>query len=64
MTLEINRLKSFNDYFFCGDQLTEENAHNARQGRADGDSDFERLEEFIPKVEERHAGRVLYKVSV
>ena len=34
------------------DQLTEERACNARQGRADGDSDSERLEGFIPKVEE------------
>lgn len=49
--------------FFGGDQLTEERARNARQGRADGDSDFERLEGFIPKVEDWHAGRVLYQVS-
>lgn len=49
--------------FFGGDQLTEECARNARQGRADGDSDFERLEGFIPKVEDWHAGRVLYQVS-
>ena len=50
--------------FFGRDQLTEERACNARQGRADGDSDSERLEGFIPKVEEWHAGRVLYQVSV
>lgn len=49
--------------FFGGDQLTEERARNARQGRADGDSNFERLEGFIPKVEDWHAGRVLYQVS-
>lgn len=30
--------------FFGGDQLTEERARNARQGRADGDTEFERLE--------------------
>ena len=51
--------------FFGGDQLTEESAHeNARQGRADGDTEFERLEGFIPKVEDWHAGRVLYQVCL
>lgn len=63
MTLEMNRLKSFQN-FFGGDQLTEESARNARKGRADGDSDFKRLEGFCPKVEDWHAGRVLYQVSV
>ncbi|CAH3165645.1 unnamed protein product, partial [Porites lobata] len=48
--------------FFGGDQLTEERARNARQGRADGDTEFERLEGLIPKVEDWHAGRVLYQV--
>ena len=66
MTLEMNRLKSFQIFFFGGggDQLLEESARNARKGRADGDSDFKRLEGFFPKVEDWHAGRVLYQVSV
>lgn len=50
--------------FGGGDQLTEESARNARKGPADGDSDFKRLEGFCPKVEDWHAGRVLYQVSV
>ena len=64
MTLEMNRLKSFQIFLGGGDQLTEESARNARKGRADGDSDFKRLEGFFPKVEDWHAGRVLYQVSV
>ena len=35
-----------------GDQLTEERAWNARQGRADGNTEFERLEGLVPKVED------------
>lgn len=50
--------------FFGGDQLTEERARNAKQGRADGDTEFERLEGLIPKVEDWHAGRVLYQVGL
>jgi len=50
--------------FFGGDQLTEERARNARQGRADGDTEFDRLEGCIPKVEDWHAGRVLYQVCL
>ena len=64
MTLEMNRLKSFQMFWGGGDQLTEESARNARKGSADGDSDFKRLEGFCPKVEDWHAGRVLYQVSV
>lgn len=49
--------------FLGGDQLTEERARNAQKGRADGDTKFDRLEGLIPKVEDWHAGRILYQVQ-
>ncbi|CAB3979745.1 Hypothetical predicted protein [Paramuricea clavata] len=48
--------------FLGGDQLTEERARNAQKGHADGDTTFERLEGILPKVEDWHAGRILYQV--
>ena len=48
--------------FLGGDQLTEERAQNAQNGRADGDTTFERLQEVILKVEDWHACRILYQV--
>ena len=52
----------FTQLFLGGDQLTEERARNAQKGRADGDTTFEKLEGVIPKVEDWHAGRILYQV--
>lgn len=49
--------------FFGGDQLTEERARNATDARSDGDNQYERLEGVIPKVEDWHAGRILYQVN-
>ena len=48
--------------FFGGDQLTEERARNAQKGRSDGDNMYERLEGLLPKVEDWHAGRIIYQV--
>ena len=48
--------------FLGGDQLTEERAKNAQNGRADGETKFERLEGIIPKIEDWHTGRILYQV--
>ena len=48
--------------FFGGDQLTEERSRNAQLARRDGDSEFERLDGVIPKVEDWHAGRIIYQV--
>ena len=48
--------------FFGGDQLTDERAGNAVDARSDGDTKFERLEGFLPKVEDWHAVRIIYQV--
>ena len=48
--------------FLGGDQLTEERAKNAQNGRADGETKFERLEGIIPKIEDWHTGRIPYQV--
>ena len=48
--------------FFGGDQLTDERARNSTDARSDGDTTFERLEGFLPKVEDWHAVRILYQV--
>lgn len=48
--------------FFGGDQLTEERARNAKDARGDGDSQYDRLEGVISKVEDWHAIRLVYQV--
>jgi len=50
--------------FFGGDQLTEERARNAVYARADGDTQFERLEGIIPKNEDWHGIRLVYQVLI
>jgi HD superfamily phosphohydrolase YqeK len=47
---------------FGGDQLTYERGQNCIDSRSDGDSEYERLEGFISKVEDWHAIRILYQV--
>jgi hypothetical protein len=49
--------------FFGGDELTDERARNSKDARCDGDSQFERLEGFLSKVEDWHAVRILYQVN-
>ena len=61
-TEETKSVKIVEKVPFGGDQLTEERARNARAGRSDGDSEYERLEGLIPKVEDWHAIRILYQV--
>ena len=48
--------------FIEEDQLTDERANNCKAARSDGDTEFERLEGFISKVEDWHAIRILYQV--
>lgn len=48
--------------FFGGDQLTDERGRHSVDARCDGDTKFERLERFLPKVEDWHAVRILYQV--
>ena len=50
--------------YLGGDQLTEERSRNAQNGRADGETKFERLEGIIPKIEDWHTGRLLYQVII
>ena len=58
-TKETKSVKIVEKVLFGGDQLTEERAKN---GRSDGDSEYERLEGLIPKVEDWHTKRILYQV--
>ena len=50
--------------FFGGDQLTEERARTAKDARADGDTDFEKLEGLQAKHEDWHAIRLVYQVHI
>ena len=50
--------------FFGGDQLTYERSSNCIDARSDGDSQYERLEGYISKVEDWHAIRILYQVGI
>ena len=59
---EIESPSVITQIFLGGDQLTEECAQNAQNGRADGDTTFERLQGVILKVEDWHACRILYQV--
>ena len=61
-TKDTKSVKIVEKVLFGGDQLTEERARNATDGRSDGDSEYERLEGLIPKVEDWHAKRILYQV--
>ena len=61
-TNDTKSVKIVEKVLFGGDQLTEERARNATDGRSDGDSEYERLEGLIPKVEDWHAKRILYQV--
>ena len=49
--------------FFGGDQLTDERCTNCVDARSDGDTEFERLEGYMPKIEDWHAIRILYQVK-
>ena len=61
-TKDTKSVKIVEKVLFGGDQLTEERARNATNGRSDGDSEYERVEGLIPKVEDWHAKRILYQV--
>lgn len=50
--------------FFGGDQLTEERARCCIDARSDGDTQYERLEGCVGKVEDWHAIRILYQVCL
>ena len=47
---------------FGGDNLTEERARNLQGAMADGGSDYDCLNGIIPKNEDWHAIRYMYKV--
>ena len=61
-TVEGEEVVSILEHLFIGDQLTDERANNCEAARSDGDTEFERLEGFISKVEDWHAIRILYQV--
>ena len=62
-TVEGEEVVSILEHLFIrGDQLTDERANNCKAARSDGDTEFERLEGFISKVEDWHAIRILYQV--
>ena len=48
--------------FLGGDNLTEERARNLQGAMAEGDSDIDCLKGVIPKNEDWHAIRYMYKV--
>ncbi len=50
--------------YLGGDQLTEERSRNAQDGCADGETNSERLEGIIPKIEDWHTGPLLYQVII
>ena len=49
--------------FLGGDNLTEERARNLQGAMADGETDLDRLGGILPKNEDWHAIRYMYKVS-
>lgn len=52
-TVEGEEVVSILEHLFIGgDQLTDERANNCKATRSDGDTEFERLEGFISKVED------------
>ena len=62
-TVEGEEVVSILEHLFIGgDQLTDERANNCKAACSDGDTEFERLEGFISKVEDWHAIRILYQV--
>ena len=48
--------------FLGGDQLSEERARCAMSAMKDGDTEIERLDGLIPKIEDWHAIRYMYAV--
>lgn len=50
--------------YFGGDNLTEERARNLQGAMSDGETAYDRLKGIIPKNEDWHAIRYMYKVSL
>jgi hypothetical protein len=63
-TKDTKSVRMVEKVLFGGDQLTEERARNATDGRSDGDSEYTCLEGFIPKVKDWHPKRILYQLFI